>query len=121
MALLQNQVRNLLVSQVQAVLATVSPGPQYAPHLALMAYGFCPTLTQVYLATHGQARKAQHMLAPPGLVRILWDNRTGNLRDHQHGMLVTASGRASRPEDEHESKRLFLERNPNMGVLLFPT
>ena len=49
-------------------------------------------------------------------VSLLWDTRTGQLRDHGESILVTASGEAtlSSGAAAEVAKAAFLESNPNM-------
>lgn len=88
----QSQVRALLTSQVQVVLATISA--DLSPHTALMAYSTSEDLKNIYLTTLLASRKAENMIKRPN-VSLLFDNRTGNLKDHGDGLLVTSSGIAS--------------------------
>jgi nitroimidazol reductase NimA-like FMN-containing flavoprotein (pyridoxamine 5'-phosphate oxidase superfamily) len=111
----------VLTSQVQCVLATTTA--DLRPATFLMAFAISPCLRFVVVATHGGARKAQQMRERPA-VSLLWDNRTGNLRDHADGLLVTAVGQAAKVTAEAEVDALpwasarFLARNPNMANFL---
>lgn len=111
----------VLTSQVQCVLATTTA--DLRPATFLMAFAISPCLRFVVVATHGGARKAQQMRERPA-VSLLWDNRTGNLRDHADGLLVTAVGQAAEVTAEAEVDALpwasarFLARNPNMANFL---
>lgn len=109
-------VARLLRSQVQCVLATVSPTDN-SPSTHLMAYGFERTLRQVYFATGRHTRKDKNMRAHPA-VSILWDDRTGNLGDHHSGTLATANGAAQALADgslgAEVARDLILASNPNM-------
>ena len=117
MASPRSLARSLLGSQVQAVLATACEG---RPSTHLMAYAHTDCLAAVYIATGAESRKALHMRSNPH-VSLLWDNRTGNLKDHGDGVLVTAAGQASLLErrEYREVGLAALERkNPNMSAFL---
>ena len=118
---LRGHVGALLASQVQCVLATVELS--HAPATALMAFAHSEDLRSVYLVSHTLARKAENMIERPTAVSLLFDNRTGNLKDHGDGLLVTARGRVVPPSnrttnDSHEAAPLFLAKNPNMSEFL---
>jgi hypothetical protein len=118
---LRGHVGTLLASQVQCVLATVELS--CVPTTALMAFAHSEDLRSVYLASHTMARKAENMIERPTAVSLLFDNRTGNLKDHGDGLLVTARGRVVPPSnrttnDSHEAAPLFLAKNPNMSTFL---
>jgi hypothetical protein len=59
-----------------------------------MAYSTSDDLKQVYLASPLLSRKSTNMNVRPQ-VSLLFDNRTGNLKDHGDGLLVTARGSAA--------------------------
>ena len=109
-------VRQLLTTQVQCVLSTVAEG---VPSQHLMAYALEPSLTEIYIASRRSTSKVGNLLRNPA-VSLLWDNRTGNTRDHVHGVALMAEGTASllngwiRARAEH----LLLARNPELGALL---
>ena len=107
----------VLTSQVQCVLATTTA--DLRPATFLMAFAISPCLRFVVIATPVGARKAQQMRERPA-VSLLWDNRTGNLRDHADGLLVTAVGQAAEAEVDALpwASARFLERNPNMANFL---
>ena len=109
-------IRALLTTQVQCVLSTID---EDAPNQHLMAFAPEPSLTDVYIASQRATRKVANLLRHPA-VSLLWDNRTGNTRDHVQGLAVTAQGQASllngwaRARVEH----LLLARNPELATLL---
>ena len=100
----------MLTSQVQCVLASTQH--DLSPAQYLMAFASSVDLKHVYIATPLAARKAKNMIARP-TVSLLFDNRTGNVKDHGDGLLVTASGTAYQC-DKSENVQLFVEKNPNM-------
>jgi nitroimidazol reductase NimA-like FMN-containing flavoprotein (pyridoxamine 5'-phosphate oxidase superfamily) len=108
-------IRDLLTTQVQCVLSTID---EDTPNQHLMAFALEPSLTDVYIASERATKKVANLLRNPA-VSLLWDNRTGNTRDHVHGLAVTAQGQASllngwaRARVEH----LLLARNPELATL----
>ena len=107
---LSNSIQSMLTSQVQCVLASTQQDASPAQYL--MAFASSIDLKHIYIATPLAARKAQNMIARP-TVSLLFDNRTGNIKDHGDGLLVTASGTAFKC-DQPENVQLFVEKNPNM-------
>jgi hypothetical protein len=87
-----------------------------------MAFASSKDVSTIYLATPLAGRKAQNMIARPG-VSLLWDNRTGNTTDHGDGLLVTANGIAALATDVDDAssdvaRASFLTKNPNMESFL---
>ena len=113
---LYNEIKGILSTQVQCVLATVD---DRQPCLHLMAYGFSENLSEIYLASYADTRKVRNMLIQPE-VSLLWDNRTGNHQDHVEGFALNASGEATMLEGEHYKlvSKLLRDRNPTLEILL---
>lgn len=109
-------IRHLLKSQVQCVLATLE-GEQPCQHL--MAYAFNDSLSKLYLASYADTRKTRNMVAQP-CVSLLWDNRTGNSEDHVQGLALNATGRAELLTGDQRAKAMhrLLERNASLTSLL---
>jgi len=114
--MVEGTVRRLLASQVQLVLATLSP---QGPCTHLMAYATTGDLARVFLASGVPTRKVANIQADPR-VSLLWDNRTGRLTDHDTGTLVTAAGTARCVEgpDRIEAREAMLQANPPMRPFL---
>ncbi len=112
---LASTIRELMTTQVQCVLSTVS---EDVPSQHLMAYALETSLTDVYIASRRTTAKVRNMLENPS-VSLLWDNRTGNTADHVQGLALMADGQASplngwsRARAEH----LLLARNPELAKL----
>ena len=111
------EIKHLLVTQVQCVLATVD---ETQPCLHLMAYGVSENLKKVYLASYKDTRKVKNMLAQTN-VSLLWDNRTGNTEDHVAGLALNATGCAHQLEGDacQRVEQLLLNRNSTLETLLF--
>ena len=109
-------IRELLTTQVQCVLSTVA---ESVPSQHLMAYALEPSLTEVYIASLRSTAKVANLQRNPAF-SLLWDNRTGNTKDHVQGLALMAQGQAnvlngwSRARAEH----LLLARNPELAQLL---
>lgn len=115
-AALSKEINALLTAQVQGVLATLD-GEQ--PCLHLMAYAFSDDLADIYLASYADTRKVSNMLNQPR-VSLLWDNRTGNNRDHVEGMALNATGEARLLDGTVRQGAIakLLVRNPSLEKLL---
>ncbi|MEH6358932.1 MAG: pyridoxamine 5'-phosphate oxidase family protein [Pseudomonadales bacterium] len=113
---LYNEIKDILSTQVQCVLATVD---DLQPCLHLMAYGFSEDLSEIYLASYADTRKVRNMLIQRE-VALLWDNRTSNHQDHVDGFALNASGKATMLEGElyKSVSQLLLDRNPTLEALL---
>lgn len=85
-----NQIRSILNHQVQSVLATQDQGVLYQH---LMAYSAVDDLSSIYLASFDNTQKVRNIRANPN-VSLLWDNRTGNNKDHTEGFALSAHGSA---------------------------
>lgn len=109
-------LQQLLSTQVQCVLSTVSEG---LPRQHLMAYAFDPALDKVYLASRAGTEKVANMLDNPD-ISLLWDNRTGNTADHTAGTAAMAAGRAVPTQGWVRARATFmlLARNPQLRHLL---
>lgn len=106
----------LMSAQVQCVLATLSPtGP--AQHL--MAYAFDADACTVYVTSMRQTEKVGNMLHRPA-VSLLWDNRTGNNKDHVEGVALMATGHAVLLSSEQcaQPARALQQRNSSLTELL---
>tara|TARA_B110000238_G_C16104591_1_gene429830 strand:- start:1023 stop:1475 length:453 start_codon:yes stop_codon:yes gene_type:complete len=109
-------VSRILNQQIQVVLATLDIN-ELCQHL--MAYGFSDDLTMIYLASYSHTRKVRNMRATPS-ISLLWDNRTGHIRDHNKGYCLTAQGEAKElVKCEATVAKLSLHaRSPNTEAML---
>ena len=109
-------IREMLSSQVQCVLATVS---KKAPTLHLMAYAFSEDLKHLYCLSLSNTRKVNN-IKNNSAVSLLWDNRTGNTSDHIQGTCLSADAKARIFETEKNSGQItkLLERNPELSSML---
>jgi len=85
-----NQIRSILNQQVQSVLATQNQGGLYQH---LMAYSAADDLSSIYLSSFDNTQKVRNIRANPN-ISLLWDNRTGNNKDHTEGFALSAQGSA---------------------------
>lgn len=85
-----NQIRSILNHQVQSVLATQDQGELFQH---LMAYSATDDLSSIYLASFGNTQKVRNIRSNPN-ISLLWDNRTGNNKDHTEGFALSAQGSA---------------------------
>jgi nitroimidazol reductase NimA-like FMN-containing flavoprotein (pyridoxamine 5'-phosphate oxidase superfamily) len=115
-ATVADTIRLLLHTQVQCVLATVSPA---GPAQHLMAYAFDDDLHQVYVASLRATEKVSNMLRNPA-TSLFWDNRTGNTRDHIEGLALMATGRARVLDHAKRAApaAALQQRNTSLGGLL---
>jgi hypothetical protein len=113
---LGGQIKRLLDSQVQCVLATLAVD---RPAQHLMAYARDDSLRSIYLASLADTAKVANMTREPA-VSLLWDNRRVRGRDHVEGLALTASGRAQRLEAEAlaSGRERLLQRNGSLARLL---
>lgn len=110
-------IRSILLEQVQCVLATQNDQRLFQH---LMAYGLEESLATIYLVSFRNTRKVSNMLAYPS-VSLLWDNRTGNNRDHTEGFALTAQGQARLVLDkdaQSDIRQQLLNRNASLANLL---
>ena len=113
---LARQIKRLLDSQVQCVLATLAvDGP--AQHL--MAYARDDSLRSIYLASFADTATLENLTRHPA-VSLLWENRGVRGRDHVDGLALTATGRAQRLEGEvlASGRERLLRRNSSLSGLL---
>ena len=113
-------IRSILHEQVQCVMATQSEGALFQH---LMAYAFEEGLSTVYFASLATTRKVTNIRVDPQ-ISLLWDNRTGNNKDHVSGFALTAMGYAQTLDNDqlcshgpHPAKRLR-QRNASLSGLL---
>ena len=113
---MKHTVFSLLDRQAQCVLAT--QGDQGVA-LHLMAYAFSEDLKNIYMASLANTQKVSNMRSRPK-VTCLWDNRTGNNRDHVEGLAVSGFGqaRALNSKAAQPIADLLLERNASLKNLL---
>jgi hypothetical protein len=106
----------LMRTQVQCVLATLSPT---APSQHLMAYAFDADLRTVYVTSMRQTEKVGNMSRRPA-VSMLWDNRTGNTKDHVEGTALMATGHATLLNSDHcaQPASALQSRNSSLTDLL---
>lgn len=111
-----NTIHELLNTQVQCVLSTIG---EDGPSQHLMAYALEASLTDVYIASRRTTGKVANLLRNPA-VSLLWDNRTGNTRDHLQGLALMARGQASLLNGWSRARveQLLLARNPELSKLL---
>jgi general stress protein 26 len=109
-------IRSILDNQVQCVLATQKDGLIFQH---LMAYDMDDTLATVFLASFRNTRKVANMMANPR-VSLLWDNRTGNNRDHADGFALSAQGTARIVDTaaQAHAKAQLLKRNDSLQAML---
>lgn len=109
-------IRDLVNTQVQCTLATVNAG---RPSQHLMAYAFEPSLGSILLVSGRRTTKTHNMLADPA-VSLLWDNRTGNTKDHCRGLALAAEGNAQVLQGwmRVRAARLLRLRSPELANLL---
>lgn len=114
--MLIKKIERLIQTQVQCVLATSNNN---APSQHLMAYDYSCNLKHIYLASFSNTQKVKNILENKN-VSLLWDNRTGNTSDHNEGVLLTATGKASinNSSSKKHLQSSFLQRNPNLDNLL---
>ncbi len=111
-----NDIRSLMTTQVQSVLATSSPT---GPSQHLMAYAFASDLGTVYIASLRNTEKVDNMQHRPA-VSMFWDNRTGNTTDHVEGIALMATGQAALldHDDAGEPASAMQQRNSSLADLL---
>lgn len=105
-------LRDLLSSQIQAVLATQG---QHQPYTSLMAFAATDDLKTLLFATYRNTHKYQNLKFNPH-VAMLIDNRTGDINDHYRSVAVTATGRVREVDsiDIESCRQLYLSKHPNL-------
>jgi nitroimidazol reductase NimA-like FMN-containing flavoprotein (pyridoxamine 5'-phosphate oxidase superfamily) len=113
---MKNTVASLLNQQAQCVLATLAD-KELALHL--MAYAISTDLDEIYLASLENTQKVKNMRANPN-VTCLWDNRTGNNKDHTKGLAMSGFGKAREltGDSARAAQHLLLQRNTTLEPLL---
>jgi uncharacterized protein YhbP (UPF0306 family) len=113
---LATKISDLLGQQAQCVLATMD---ETCPCQHMMAYAFSEDLFTIYLATYMDTRKFRNMLSNPR-VSIMWDNRSGSVRDHVDGFSLTATGIADllKGQSQEKARGAILFRNSTLDNLL---
>ena len=111
-----NQIRSILNQQVQSVLATQD---QRGLYQHLMAYSAADDLSSIYLASFDNTQKVRNIRANPN-ISLLWDNRTGNNKDHTEGFALSAQGSAKiESTDAHPDLiKQLRNRNESLAKLL---
>ena len=85
---LQQTIRSLLDSQIQAVLATQH---QQQPYTSLMAFKATPDLKQIVFATYRATQKYANLLANPR-ASLLIDNRCNDCDDYRNAVAISVQG-----------------------------
>ena len=113
---LLDQIKELLDSQFEGVLATVQ-GQQ--PHTNMMAYAHTPDLRRILIATKRDSQKYENLQANPQ-VSFMVDNRGNSPSDYQHALALSANGRVVELKGLHYSiaKDMFLERLPQLSAFM---
>lgn len=107
---LQQTIRSLLDSQIQAVLATQH---QQQPYTSLMAFKATPDLKQIVFATYRATQKYANLLANPR-ASLLIDNRCNDCDDYRNAVAISVQGAVREVDrDRHaELLELFAGRHP---------
>ena len=107
---LQQTIRSLLDSQIQAVLATQH---QQQPYTSLMAFKATPDLKQIVFATYRATQKYANLLANPR-ASLLIDNRCNDCDDYRNAVAISVQGAVCEvdPDRHAELLELFTGRHP---------
>ncbi|MFO7976859.1 MAG: pyridoxamine 5'-phosphate oxidase family protein [Candidatus Hydrogenedentota bacterium] len=107
-----DEVRQLLLSQQVAVLATHNQGQPYG---TLVGFSVSPNLKSIFFATARSTRKFANIMADER-VAMTFDDRTHDPADFYEAMGVTACGRAIEASKSHRSLdlRRFLGKHPHL-------
>ncbi len=105
-------VRNLLSSQLLAVLATQMSGQ---PYTNLVAFAASADLKEVLFATARATRKFANLTAEPR-VSLLMDDRSNAAADFGQAAAVTVMGAAAEVlgPDREARLPLYLQKHPNL-------
>lgn len=105
-------------SQVQCVLGTQGVD---GPELHLMAFGLHTDGEAFLMASFEGTRKIQN-IARNQHVSIMWDNRTGQVDDHENGWCISTTGIADVVKKDDllfgPLANIFLRQNPNLAGLV---
>lgn len=107
-------IQSILSQQVQCVLATQCQGKLYQH---LMAYAMSENLATITLASFRHTQKVNNIGSEPN-VGLLWDNRTGNNKDHTDGFALSAQGAARILGLSCPLTQPLLDRNASLQSLL---
>ena len=109
---LQQTIRSLLDSQIQAVLATQH---QQQPYTSLMAFAVTPDLRQIIFATYRATQKYANLRANP-LASLLIDNRCNDCDDYRNAIAISVQGAVREVDrDRHaELLELYANRHPQL-------
>jgi heme iron utilization protein len=109
-------IKELLVRQPLAVLATQGDGQ---PYTSLMAYAYTKDLRFIVVATAMSSRKHLNIL-DESRVALLVDDRSNNEEDFQNATALTIVGEACEiAQDEREAYcRIYLDRHPALETFL---
>ncbi|NJN45599.1 MAG: pyridoxamine 5'-phosphate oxidase family protein [Candidatus Competibacteraceae bacterium] len=105
-------IKELLASQIQAVLATQS---QHQPYTSLMTFAETGDLSQLLFATYRATYKYSNLM-DNGRAALLIDNRTCQASDHYDGIAVTAVGSVAEVSEADRSVLLplYLDKHPSL-------
>ncbi len=105
-------LKNLLRSQLLAVLSTHDHGQPYS---SLVAFACSRDLKRLYFATMRSTRKFANILED-SRVAMLVDNRSNTASDFRRATAATATGRAVEVNSggREEVLRLYLAKHPNL-------
>ncbi len=110
------EIKDLLVKQPLAVLATQSDG---GPYTSLMAYAYTDDLRALVVATAMSTRKHRNIVGE-SRVSLLVDDRSNTGKDFQHAAAVTIVGEASVVEESEREffEKIYFNRHPSLEDFL---
>jgi len=106
-------IKDLLASQIQAVLATQS---QHQPYTSLMTFAETEDLSQLLFATYRASYKYSNLM-DNGRAALLIDNRTCQASDHTNGIAVSAVGNVAEVSEADRALLLplYLNKHPSLA------